>query len=277
MPNKYADVHGNKSNSFPGADYHYVTDLSARTMIYKGMLTPCQLAEYFPDLHDPDFESALALMHTRFSTNTFPSWSRAHPNRFIAHNGEINTVMGNANFMKARQALCQSDKFGDDIARIFPVINEDGSDSARFDNALEFMHYGGYDLVHAMMMMIPEPWERHTMMDADKKAFYEFHACLMEPWDGPASITFSDGQQIGAVLDRNGLRPSRYYVTNDDLVIMASEVGVIPDLDPLTVVEKGRLRPGRMFLVDMKQGRIVPDEEIKQRVYSAKPYQAVAG
>jgi glutamate synthase (ferredoxin) len=273
IPNKFADVHGNKANSFPGADYHYVTGLSARTMIYKGMLTPCQLSEYFPDFHDPDFESALALMHTRFSTNTFPSWSRAHPNRFIAHNGEINTVMGNANFMKARQALCQSDKFHGDISRIFPVINEDGSDSARFDNALEFMHYGGYDLVHAMMMMIPEPWERHTMMDEDKKAFYEFHACMMEPWDGPASITFSDGHQIGAVLDRNGLRPSRYYVTSDDLVIMASEVGVIPDLDPLSVVEKGRLRPGRMFLVDMNEGRIVPDEEIKKRVYSAKPYQ----
>ncbi len=272
MPNKFTDVHGNKSNSFPGGDYHYVTGLSARTMIYKGMLTPCQLSEYFPDFHDPDFESALALMHTRFSTNTFPSWSRAHPNRFIAHNGEINTVMGNANFMKARQALCQSDKFGEDISRVFPVINEDGSDSARFDNALEFMHFGGYDLVHAMMMMIPEPWERHTMMNEDKTAFYEFHACMMEPWDGPASITFSDGQQIGAVLDRNGLRPSRYYVTNDDLVIMASEVGVIPDLDPLSVVEKGRLRPGRMFLVDMNEGRIVPDEEIKRRVYSAKPY-----
>jgi glutamate synthase (ferredoxin) len=235
VPNQFRDVHGNKGNTFPGADYHYVTGLSARTMVYKGMLTPCQLSTYFPDLLDPDYESALALMHTRFSTNTFPSWSRAHPNRFIAHNGEINTVMGNANFMKARQALCQSDLFGTEIENIFPVINEDGSDSARFDNALEFMHYGGYDLVHAMMMMIPEPWERHTMMDEDKKAFYEFHACMMEPWDGPASITFSDGQQIGAVLDRNGLRPSRYYVTDDDLVIMASEVGVVPDLDPNTI------------------------------------------
>ena len=272
LPNNFTDVHGNKSNSFPGSAYLYITNLSARTMVYKGMLTPCQLSEYFPDFHDPDFESALALMHTRFSTNTFPSWSRAHPNRFIAHNGEINTVMGNANFMKARQGLCQSDKFGEDISRVFPVINEDGSDSARFDNALEFMHFGGYDLVHAMMMMIPEPWERHATMDEEKKAFYEFHACMMEPWDGPASITFSDGQQIGAVLDRNGLRPSRYYVTEDDLVIMASEVGVIPDLDPLTVIEKGRLRPGRMFLVDMKEGRIVPDEEVKKRVYSAKPY-----
>ncbi len=272
LPNQFRDVHGNRSNNFPGADYHYVTGLSARTMIYKGMLTPCQLSEYFPDFHDPDFESALALMHTRFSTNTFPSWSRAHPNRFIAHNGEINTVMGNANFMKARQALCESEKFGTQIENVFPVINEDGSDSARFDNALEFMHFGGYDLVHAMMMMIPEPWERHTMMDEEKKAFYEFHACMMEPWDGPASITFSDGQMIGAVLDRNGLRPSRYYVTEDDLVIMASEVGVVPDLDPLTVIEKGRLRPGRMFLVDMKEGRIVPDEEVKKRVISAQPY-----
>jgi glutamate synthase (ferredoxin) len=272
VPNQFHDVHGNKGNTFPGADYHYVTGLSARTMIYKGMLTPCQLSEYFPDFLDPDFESALALMHTRFSTNTFPSWSRAHPNRFIAHNGEINTVMGNANFMKARQALCQSDLFGTEIENIFPVINEDGSDSARFDNALEFMHFGGYDLVHAMMMMIPEPWERHTMMDEEKKAFYEFHACLMEPWDGPASITFSDGQQIGAVLDRNGLRPSRYYVTDDDLVIMASEVGVVPDLDPKSIIEKGRLRPGRMFLVDMKEGRIVPDEEVKKRVYGAHPY-----
>ena len=273
MPNQFNGVHGNKSNSFPGAAYLYITNLSARTMVYKGMLTPCQLSEYFPDFHDPDFESALALMHTRFSTNTFPSWSRAHPNRFIAHNGEINTVQGNANFMKARQALCQSEKYGEEITQLFPVINEDGSDSARFDNALEFMHFGGYDLVHAVMMMIPEPWERHTMMNEAKTAFYEFHACMMEPWDGPASITFSDGTQIGAVLDRNGLRPSRYYVTEDDLVIMASEVGVIPDLDPLTIVEKGRLRPGRMFLVDMKEGRIVPDEEVKERVYSAKPYQ----
>jgi glutamate synthase (ferredoxin) len=272
VPSQFYDVHRNAKKSFPGGEFFYVTGLSARTMIYKGMLTPCQLAEYFPDLHDPDFESALALMHTRFSTNTFPSWPRAHPNRFIAHNGEINTIMGNENLMKARESLCRSDKFGKDIEKIFPVINEDGSDSARLDNVLEFLHLGGYDLAHAMMMMIPEPWERHESMDPDKRAFYEFHACLMEPWDGPASITFSDGYQIGAVLDRNGLRPSRYYVTGDDLVIMASEVGVLPDLDPLTVVEKGRLKPGRMFLVDMNEGRIIPDEEIKKRVYSAHPY-----
>jgi glutamate synthase domain-containing protein 2/glutamate synthase domain-containing protein 1/glutamate synthase domain-containing protein 3 len=273
VPSQFYDVHRTTKNSFPGAEYFYVTGLSARTMVYKGMLTPCQLAEYFPDFHDPDFESALALMHTRFSTNTFPSWPRAHPNRFIAHNGEINTVMGNENFMKARQALCRTDAFGGKLDRIFPVVNEDGSDSARFDNVLEFLHLSGYDLTHAVMMMIPEPWERHESMSPAKKAFYEFHACLMEPWDGPASITFSDGYQIGAVLDRNGLRPSRYYVTDDDLVVMASEVGVIPEIDPLTVVEKGRLQPGRMFLVDMNEGRIIPDEEVKERVYTAKPYQ----
>jgi len=272
VPSQFYDVHRTAKKSFPGGEYFYAASLSARTMVYKGMLTPCQLTEYFPDFHDPDFETALALMHTRFSTNTFPSWPRAHPNRFIAHNGEINTIMGNENFMKAREALCLSDAFGEDIQKIFPVINEDGSDSARFDNVLEFLHLAGYDLTHAVMMMIPEPWERHASMDLAKRAFYEFHACLMEPWDGPASITFSDGYQIGAVLDRNGLRPSRYYVTEDDWVIMASEVGVLPDLDPLTVVEKGRLQPGRMFLVDMNEGRIVPDEEVKQRVYSAHPY-----
>ncbi len=273
VPSQFYGVHRTGQKLFPGGQYFYVTGLSARTMIYKGMLTPCQLSEYFPDFHDQDFESALALMHTRFSTNTFPSWPRAHPNRFIAHNGEINTVMGNENMMKARQALCKTNKFGRDISRIFPIVNEDGSDSARFDNVLEFLHLSGYDLTHAVMMMIPEPWERHESMSPEKRAFYEYHACLMEPWDGPASITFSDGQQIGAVLDRNGLRPSRYYVTEDDLVIMASEVGVIPDLDPLTVVQKGRLQPGRMFLVDMKEGRIVPDEEVKKRVYTAQPYE----
>lgn len=272
VPSQFYDVHRTTQNSFPGAEYFYVTSLSSRTMIYKGMLTPCQLAEYFPDFHDPDFESALALMHTRFSTNTFPSWPRSHPNRFIAHNGEINTVMGNENFMKARQGLCKTKKFGSKVDHIFPVVNEAGSDSARFDNVLEFLHLGGYDLAHAMMMMIPEPWERHTTMNPEKKAFYEFHACMMEPWDGPASITFSDGYQIGAVLDRNGLRPSRYYVTDDDLVVMASEVGVIPDIDPLTVIEKGRLRPGRMFLVDMNEGRIIPDEEVKERVYKSQPF-----
>ena len=273
VPKQLFDVHGNTSRHFPGGDYVYLPSLSGRTMVYKGMLSPCQLADYFPDFHDSDFETALALMHTRFSTNTFPSWPRSHPNRYMAHNGEINTIMGNVNFMKARQELCKSEAFGRKLSKVLPVINEDGSDSARFDNALEFLHMGGYDLTHAIMMMIPEPWERHESMSAQKKAFYEYHACLMEPWDGPASITFSDGYQIGAVLDRNGLRPSRYYVTSDDWVIMASEVGVIPSIDPKTVVTKGRLQPGRMFLVDMNEGRIIPDEEVKRRVYTKQPYQ----
>ncbi|MGF1453246.1 MAG: glutamate synthase large subunit [Opitutales bacterium] len=273
VPSGLYDVHGSATaKSFPGEEYFYVPSLSGRTMVYKGMLSPCQLAEYFPDFHDPDFETALALMHTRFSTNTFPSWPRAHPNRYMAHNGEINTIMGNVNFMKARQALCASKFFGEDIDKIFPVINEDGSDSARFDNCLEFLHLGGYDLPHAMMMMVPEPWERHQHMDPAKRAFYEFHACMMEPWDGPASITFSDGRMIGATLDRNGLRPSRYYVTSDDYVIMASEVGVVGNLPADKVVTKGRLRPGHMFLVDMDEGRIVPDDEVKRRVYEKHDY-----
>lgn len=272
VPKQFLDAHQNAQNDFPGADYFFIASLSARTMIYKGMLTPQQIGPYFPDLHDADFESALALVHARFSTNTFPSWPRAHPNRYMAHNGEINTIMGNVNFMKARQELCASRQFGSDLQKIFPVINEDGSDSARFDNVLEFLHMGGYSLPHAIMMMIPEPWERHQTMSPEKRAFYEFHACLMEPWDGPASITFSDGKLIGAVLDRNGLRPSRYYVTADDKVVMASEVGVLPSIDPAKVIAKGRLQPGRMFLVDMEAGRIIGDEEIKQTVVSAQPY-----
>ena len=192
------------------------------------MLTPRQLPEYFPDLRNPEIKTALALVHSRFSTNTFPSWMRAHPYRYIAHNGEINTLRGNVNWMHARQALLASRLFGDDWAKILPIIDENGSDSAMFDNCLEFLHLSGRSLPHAMMMMIPEPWAGHRQMSEEKKAFYEYHACLMEPWDGPASIAFTDGVRIGAVLDRNGLRPSRYYVTKDDLVIMASEVGVLP-------------------------------------------------
>lgn len=271
VPQHMYDVHGLSDKSFPGAEYFYISSLSGRVMVYKGMLTPEQIGPYFKDLHDKDFESALALVHARFSTNTFPSWPRAHPNRFMAHNGEINTVMGNVNFMKARQALCESDIFGEEIEKIFPVINEDGSDSARCDNVLEFLHMGGYTLPHAVMMMIPEPWENHESMAQEKKDFYEYHATMMEPWDGPASITFSDGNVIGAVLDRNGLRPSRYYVTSDDRVIMASEVGVVP-VDPELVIKKGRLQPGRMFLVDTKEGRIIGDEEIKMGIAKAKPY-----
>ncbi len=265
-------VTSDAEGAFPGAEYFYIASLSARTMIYKGMLTPEQISPYFNnDLHDPDFESALAIVHSRFSTNTFPSWPRAHPNRYMSHNGEINTVKGNVNFMKARQAQCQSDIFGEQLQKIFPVINEDGSDSARFDNVLEFLHLTGRSLPHSVMMMIPEPWEKHEDMSPEKQAFYEYHACLMEPWDGPASITFSDGTMVGAILDRNGLRPSRYYVTKDDRVIMASEVGTVK-IDPAIVKSKGRLQPGRMFLVNMKEGRIIGDQELKHSVAVDKPY-----
>jgi glutamate synthase (ferredoxin) len=254
-----------------GADYFYVPSLSCRTIIYKGMLTPRQLATFYPDLSDPLIETAIAVVHSRFSTNTFPSWGRAHPYRYLIHNGEINTLRGNENWMHARQAMLASKLFGDDLAKVFPVIQEDGSDSAKFDNCLEFLALSGRSLPHAMMMMIPEPWENHESMDDRKKAFYEYHSCLMEPWDGPASIAFTDGTVVGAVLDRNGLRPSRYYVTKDDLVIMASEVGVL-EVPPERILEKRRLQPGRMFLVDTEKGRIISDEEIKEQMASARPY-----
>ncbi len=259
------------SGKIPGGEHFYVSSLSARTIIYKGMLTPAQLTSYFPDLSDADTESAMALVHSRFSTNTFPSWPRAHPYRYMSHNGEINTLRGNVNWMKARQALFESDVFGDDIKKLLPIICEDGSDSAMFDNCLEFLVLSGRSLQHAVMMMIPEPWENHESMSDEKRAFYEYHACMMEPWDGPASIAFTDGLRMGAVLDRNGLRPSRYYVTKDDRVIMASEVGVLP-VEPSNVKLKGRLQPGRMFLVDTTQGCIVEDEKIKKAVATEKPY-----
>ncbi|MBN2507430.1 MAG: glutamate synthase large subunit [Verrucomicrobia bacterium] len=249
----------------------YVCSLSHKTLVYKGMLMSEQVEEYYPDLTDPAMESALALVHSRFSTNTFPSWARAHPYRYLAHNGEINTLRGNVNWMRARQALFASDLFGDDLKKLLPVIGEDGSDSGMFDNCLELLVLAGRSLPEAIMMMIPEPWARHDAMSDQTKAFYKFHSCLMEPWDGPASIAFTDGVRIGAVLDRNGLRPSRYYVTRDDLVIMASEVGVL-DVAPERVLRKGRLQPGRMFLVDTEQGRIVADEEIKQTAAAARPY-----
>ncbi len=252
--------------------YWYVASLSYKTIVYKGMLLTEQLSQYYPDLTDPLMESALALVHSRFSTNTFPSWNRAHPYRYLAHNGEINTLRGNINWMHARQAMFESDLFGDDIKKILPIINTDGSDSAMFDNCLELLVLGGRSLPHAVMMMIPEPWENHESMDPERRAFYEYHSCLMEPWDGPASIAFTDGVRIGAVLDRNGLRPSRYYVTKDDLVIMASEAGVLP-VEPERVAIKGRLQPGRMFLVDTEEGRIVADEELKTRFARAHPYQ----
>ncbi|UBF24845.1 glutamate synthase large subunit [Kovacikia minuta CCNUW1] len=251
--------------------YWYPTSISSRTIVYKGMLMPVQVGQYFLDLHEPDLESALALVHSRFSTNTFPSWERSHPYRYIAHNGEINTLRGNINWMHARQSLFESELFGDDIQKIQPVINIDGSDSLIFDNALELLTLAGRSLPHAVMMMIPEPWTAHESMSAEKKAFYEYHSCLMEPWDGPASIAFTDGTMMGAVLDRNGLRPSRYYVTKDDLVIMASEAGVLP-IEPERVALKGRLQPGRMFLVNMEEGRIVADEEIKTQIATEHPY-----
>jgi len=261
-----------RSAGFPESKYWYVASLSHRTLVYKGMLNTVQVREYFTDLSDPAMESALALVHSRFSTNTFPSWERGHPYRYIAHNGEINTLRGNVNWMRARQAMFESEAFGADIKKILPIINTEGSDSAMFDNTLELLVLSGRSLPHAMMMMIPEPWANHESMSDSKKAFYEYHSCLMEPWDGPASIAFTDGRQIGATLDRNGLRPSRYYVTKDDLVIMASEVGVL-DIAPERILQKGRLQPGRMFLVDTVQGRIVDDEEIKESIAKAHPYQ----
>ncbi len=254
-----------------GGDYFYIASLSYKTIIYKGMLMSEQVEAFYPELRDPSVESALALVHSRFSTNTFPSWDRAHPYRYIAHNGEINTLRGNVNWMHARQAMCASELFAGDMKKLMPVIAPDGSDSAMFDNVLEFLVLSGRSLPHAVMMMIPEPWSNHESMSDEKKAFYEFHASLMEPWDGPASIAFTDGIQIGAVLDRNGLRPSRYYVTKDDLVIMASEVGVL-DVPPDRILQKGRLHPGRMFLVDTKEGRIIADDELKNKIATQHPY-----
>ncbi|HTS18083.1 MAG TPA: glutamate synthase large subunit [Verrucomicrobiae bacterium] len=262
---------GIRYSGIKGGNRFYISSLSYKTIVYKGMLMPDQVDPFYPDLNDPALESALALVHSRFSTNTFPSWDRAHPYRYIAHNGEINTLRGNINWMHARESLLKSDLFGDDLKKLLPIINEDGSDSAMFDNCLEFLVLGGRSLPHAMMMMIPEPWSGHESMAEEKKAFYEYHGCLMEPWDGPASIAFTDGVKIGAVLDRNGLRPSRYYVTKDDRVIMASEVGVL-DIPPEGVLQKGRLQPGRMFLVDTELGRIVADEEIKQTISNERPY-----
>ena len=249
----------------------YFPSLSSRTLAYKGMLTTDQLDQVFPDLTDERVASAMAVVHSRFSTNTFPSWPLAHPFRYIAHNGEINTVMGNRNWMRAREALLESDLIPGDLERLYPICTPGASDSASFDEVLELLHLAGRSLPHAVLMMIPEAWENHREMDAQRRAFYEFHSALMEPWDGPACVVFTDGTQIGAVLDRNGLRPSRYWVTDDGLVVLASEVGVL-DLDPATVVRKGRLQPGRMFLVDTEEHRIVEDEEIKGQLAAEQPY-----
>ncbi|HEX8552677.1 MAG TPA: glutamate synthase large subunit [Abditibacteriaceae bacterium] len=263
------EIRNNKA--IADSQFFYLPSLSSRTIVYKGMLTPEQVDDYYLDLADERFTTALALVHSRFSTNTFPSWERAHPYRYVIHNGEINTLRGNANWMHARESLIASDLFGGDVKRIFPIVDNDGSDSQVFDNVLEFLSLGGRSLPHAVMMMIPEPWANHESMNDDKKAFYEYHASLMEPWDGPASIGFTDGTRVGAVLDRNGLRPSRYYVTSDDLVILASEVGVL-SIPAEKVVEKGRLQPGRMFLVDTEAGRIISDEEIKNQIATEHPY-----
>ena len=248
----------------------YFASLSSRTIVYKGMLTTPQLSQFFGDLTDPRIESALLLVHSRFSTNTFPSWPLAHPYRFVAHNGEINTVQGNQNWMRAREAMLQSDLLPG-IDRAFPICTPGSSDTARFDEVLELLHLGGYPLHHAVMMMIPSAWENDTTMSQELRDFFRFHASMMEPWDGPASVTFTDGKVIGAVLDRNGLRPSRYWVTDDDLVVMASEVGVI-DIEPSKVVAKGRLQPGKMFLIDTDAGRIVGDDEIKATLAGEHPY-----
>ncbi len=249
----------------------YFPSLSSRTLIYKGMLTTDQLDKFFPDLVDERLASAMAVVHSRFSTNTFPSWPLSHPFRFIAHNGEINTVMGNRNWMRAREALLHSDLIPGDMERLFPICTAGASDSASFDEVLELLHMGGRSLPHAVLMMIPEAWENHAEIDEKRKAFYAFHSAMMEPWDGPACVVFTDGAQIGAVLDRNGLRPSRYWVTDDGLVVLASEVGVL-DLDPATIVRKGRLKPGRMFLVDTAEHRIIEDEEIKSSLAAEHPY-----
>ncbi|MCA1825479.1 MAG: glutamate synthase large subunit [Myxococcales bacterium] len=258
-------------SSLKGRGHFYVPSLSHKTIVYKGMLNAGQLKDFYLDLRDPAMSSSIAMVHSRFSTNTFPSWSRAHPYRYISHNGEINTLRGNINWMHARQSMMRSRLFGKDLMKILTIIDTEGSDSAMFDNVLELLTLAGRDLPHAMMMMVPEPWARDETMSAERRAFYEYHSCLMEPWDGPASIAFTDGVRVGAVLDRNGLRPSRYYITRDDLVVMASEVGVL-DIPPSQVVRKGRLQPGRIFLVDTAEGRIVSDEELKERIAREQPY-----
>ncbi|MCZ6711531.1 MAG: glutamate synthase large subunit, partial [Gammaproteobacteria bacterium] len=249
----------------------YVCSLSTKVIIYKGMLTPGQIFPFYPDLGDTDYESHLAMIHSRFSTNTFPSWDRAQPNRFMCHNGEINTLLGNVNAMNARQGVMSSPLFGDDLNKLFPIVEPDCSDSGTFDNVLGFLLMNGRKLQEAVLMMIPEAWQQHPTMNPERRAFYEYQSCLMEPWDGPASIAFTDGTYIGAVLDRNGLRPSRYYITKDDKCIMASEVGVV-HVEPDRVLEKGRLQPGRIFLIDFEQGRMIPDEEVKGEWAASRPF-----
>jgi len=263
----------NRVYALGGPSYaeYYPVSMSCRTIVYKGMVLVNQLAPYYKDLQDPRFETALALVHQRFATNTFPSWRLAHPYRMVAHNGEINTLRGNVNWMAARQASVDSELYGNDISKLWPISYEGQSDTACFDNALEFLVQGGYSLTHAMMMLIPEAWSGNPLMDEERRRFYEYHAALMEPWDGPAAVAFTDGRQIGATLDRNGLRPARYFVTDDDLVVLASEMGVLP-VPEESIVQKWRLQPGKMLLVDLEQHRIVADAEIKHSLASANPY-----
>ncbi len=251
---------------------YYVTSMSSRTITYKGMLLAHQVGRYYLDLQDERFESALALVHQRFSTNTFPTWDLAQPFRMICHNGEINTLRGNVNWMAARRHTMRSEVLGDDLDKIWPLIPEGQSDSACFDNALELLVMGGYSLAHAMMLLIPEAWAGNNLMDDERRSFYEYHAALMEPWDGPAAVAFTDGRQIGATLDRNGLRPARYLVTDDDMVVMASEMGVL-DIPEEKIIKKWRLQPGKMFLIDLEQGRIIDDAEVKAELASSQPYQ----
>ncbi|MEG1054001.1 MAG: glutamate synthase central domain-containing protein, partial [Janthinobacterium sp.] len=251
----------------------FVPSMSARTIVYKGLLLADQVGVYYKDLQDARCISALALVHQRFSTNTFPEWPLAHPYRLIAHNGEINTVKGNFNWMRAREGVMKSAVLGDDLQKLFPLIYEGQSDTACFDNALELLLMAGYPIAQAMMMMIPEAWENHTTMDDNRRAFYEYHAAMMEPWDGPAAMAFTDGRHIGGTLDRNGLRPARYIVTDDDLVVMASESGVLP-IPESKIIQKWRLQPGKMFLIDLEAGRIIDDQELKNTYANAKPYKA---
>jgi glutamate synthase (NADPH/NADH) large chain len=262
-----------RQSAIEGREYFYIPSLSGNTIVYKGLLLPYQMPQYYQDLTDSSVTSSLVIIHSRFSTNTFPTWPLAHPYRYICHNGEINTLKGNVNWMQARQGRLQSELFGEDIPKLFPIVYEHQSDSACLDNALEFLMMGGRSLPHAMMMLIPEPWVSNPQMDLDRRGFYEYHAAMMEPWDGPAAVCFTDGKVIGATLDRNGLRPCRYQVTSDDLVVLASEAGVLP-ADPKDIRQKGRLQPGRMFLVDTVQGRIIDDEEIKADIVSRKPYRS---
>src|SRR5438128_5232675 len=262
-----------RESAIEGREYFYLPSMSMNTIIYKGLLLPDQITQYYPDLTDTSVVSALAMIHSRFSTNTFPTWPLAHPYRYICHNGEINTLKGNVNWMRARQGRLQSELFGDDIPKLFPIVYEHQSDSACIDNALEFLVMGGRSLAQAMMMLIPEPWVGNPQMDLDRRGFYEYHAAMMEPWDGPAAVCFTDGKQIGATLDRNGLRPCRYQVTTDDLAVLASEAGVLP-YDAKDIRQKGRLQPGRMFLVDTAQGRIIDDEELRAEIVRRKPHRA---